>query len=71
MIAVDVFCCDREENAMSRNFFIDRENMPNQSTANVAACGKNKAGFTKWDQYKQDEPIEEKEIWQTQYTQMS
>ena len=32
---------------------------------------KNKAGFTKWDQYKQDEPIEEKEIWQTQYTQMS
>ena len=32
---------------------------------------KNKSGFTKWDQYKQDEPIEEKEIWQTQYTQMS
>jgi len=26
---------------------------------------KSKAGFTKWDEYKQDEPIEEREIWPT------
>jgi len=24
---------------------------------------KDKAGFTKWDDYKKDEPLEEKKIW--------
>ena len=30
-----------------------------------------KAGFTKWEDYKKDEPIEEKDTWLTQYQQIS
>ena len=27
---------------------------------------KQKSGYTKWEDYKKDQPIEEKEIWQQQ-----